>query len=222
MPTLTMHAHPADAHAWHGVFAPGGYEWWRFIAEDAANDRRVIVTFFDGWPFDPAYVRADARYRRNPTRIAPVFPKDCRGVCAAVYRGGQVEHRMGFRQPPCQLIATDDPTRLAIGPGVMEIHQNGAILVRLEAIDRMPRIQLQFDPHDALAPMTPDAGDQPHGWIASPHRYAVKGAIDEQAFEGPGTWDHAWGALPVGRELRQWMSAAAEAMQLTSVGCDIR
>ena len=49
----------------------GGYEWWRFHAVDTTHDRRIIMSFHDGDPFDSHYRRAYARYRRNPTRVEP-------------------------------------------------------------------------------------------------------------------------------------------------------
>lgn len=206
MAILPMQLHPGYANAWQGVFAPGGYEWWRFDARESANDRRIIVTFFDGDPFDPAYQRAYARYRRNPTRVTPPFPRDCRGVRVAIHRGGHIEHQTTVRSPTTTWIATDDPTRITLGPGCMEIQPSGAINLRLDPADTLPAVHLTFHPpHPFPAPSPAEIAR--HQWIASPHRYVITGNIGEHAFDGTGVWEHVWGMLPLGHELRRWMPA---------------
>src|SRR5688500_2921934 len=64
------------AYASHRVRSPGGYEWWHVEACDASADLVVRIDLFDGDPFNPAYRRAYARYRRRPTRVAPPVPGD--------------------------------------------------------------------------------------------------------------------------------------------------
>lgn len=202
-----MHAHPVDAFAWQGVFVPGGYEWWRFEVWEPAQGWQIILIFFDGWPFDQRYVRAYARYRRRPTRITPPFPKDWRGIHAAVYRGAQAEHRATVFAPPGPLIVTADPARIAIGPGFMAVQSNGSITLRIDPTDQLPAIRLQFETPHALPAPALSASDGPHVWIASPCRYSVEGVLGEFPFAGTGVWEHAWGRLPVPSVLQRGMSS---------------
>ncbi len=196
-----MQAHPRAASGWHGGFAPGGYEWWRFCAE--GEGRRVVVTFYDGWPVDRLYRRAYHRYRRQPTRRTPPLPCDCRGFEASVYRGDQVEHRLALRLPPGELIATDDPSRIAIGLSRMEIEPDGSI--RLHVQEQPPfAITLAFRPPAGVAASIlgdPAVIAGQANWLAAPYRYDVTGMIGQQTLSATGTWDHGWGDLRQGLEL---------------------
>src|SRR5437868_11903577 len=62
----------------HHVTSPGGYEWWQFVIENnvagPGNACRLTLDICDGNPFDRAYRRAYARYRRRPTRNRPPLP----------------------------------------------------------------------------------------------------------------------------------------------------
>lgn len=213
MPTLPMQAHSQAANGWHGVFAPGGYEWWRFCAE--GEGQRVVVTFFDGWPVDPAYVRGYARYRRRPTRVVPPLPRDCRGVEAVVSRSGQAEHRLTMRLPPSGLIATDDPSRITIGESRMEIRPDGSFGLQVQTEPSLA-IEMVFRPPSldmSIQPTASAGAGQRHHWLASPCRYAVAGTISQEPFTATGTWDHAWGVLPLGTDLRRWMQDAARPLE---------
>lgn len=204
-----MQVYPANVHAWQGLFAPGGYEWWRWDARDPASDRRIIVTFFDGDPFDPAYQRAYTRYRRYRTRVTPPFPRDCRGVRVAIHRDGHIEHQTTVRSSATALLATEDPTHITLGPGSLEIQPNGAIDLRLDHADTLPPVHLTFHPPHPF-PVPPPAAIARHQWVASPYQYTVTGNIAENAFDGTGVWEHAWGALPLGPDLRRWMQGATD------------
>src|SRR5207248_6338708 len=72
MPTLPLYdPAPTNPDDPHRVAAPGGYECWRFDAEDSAANFRVVAKLWDGYAFDPAYLRRYALYRRFPTRVDP-------------------------------------------------------------------------------------------------------------------------------------------------------
>ena len=72
MPTVPMYIqHPQATDASHGVFAPGGYEWWHFDAEDEKGEVRIAIDFYDGYPFEGEYISRYERYLRRPTRREP-------------------------------------------------------------------------------------------------------------------------------------------------------
>src|SRR5688572_5757832 len=95
MPTLPLFELPkvepgVPPHVSHRVRAPGGYEWWHFDARDAgAGDVRVQIDLFAGDPFNRAYRRAYARYRRRPTRVTPPVPGDYPNLTATVFSKGE-------------------------------------------------------------------------------------------------------------------------------------
>jgi hypothetical protein len=89
MPSIAMYEPPATPDAWHRVMAPGGYEWWYFDAEDAATDTQVVAIFLEGFVFHTGYLRAYARFVRNPTAAPPPLPGDWPCVYLCVYRAGR-------------------------------------------------------------------------------------------------------------------------------------
>ena len=71
MPTIPLYDTSAPPDGYHRVAAPGGFEWWRVIAEGS----RVKVDFLEGNYFDSAYRSAYRRYLAAPTRVAPPVPR---------------------------------------------------------------------------------------------------------------------------------------------------
>jgi hypothetical protein len=94
MATLALFNRPADPNASHDVLAPGGFERWHFDAEDGDGRRRIVIDFFEGFPFYPAYLRRYHRYLRNPTRLAPPVPADYRSVSLSVFEDAQITARL--------------------------------------------------------------------------------------------------------------------------------
>ena len=94
MPTLALFTRPATASASHQVRAPGGFERWHFDAEDADGGRRVVIDFFEGFPFHPAYLRRYHQYLRHPTRIAPPLPADYCSVSLSLFEETQCVARL--------------------------------------------------------------------------------------------------------------------------------
>ena len=46
------------ADAWHQVRSPGGYEWWYFDTQDAAQELQIVAILFEGFAFHPGYLRS--------------------------------------------------------------------------------------------------------------------------------------------------------------------
>ena len=84
MPTIPLYDESAPPDGYHRVTAPGGYEWWSVLAQEA----RVKIDFFDGNPFDPTYRLAYQRYLANPTRVMPPVPRDYPSVSAGLVDRG--------------------------------------------------------------------------------------------------------------------------------------
>ena len=208
VPTLPLLANPApvDPDAPRRVTAPGGYEWWYFEAHDPAADVRVTALLFDGNPFQPAYLRRYAWYRRFPTRFRPPIPREYPCVFLRVYeRGELVQGGMWQHQPgACRVteagvtVGPDGFTRAA--DGVMRLTIGGTV-------------DLTFRPKPAPAPkvFTMAAGTsvrEPHGWIVSNPNCATSGEVSARGrvvrFDGFGYQDHNYGAEPVSLAARRW------------------
>jgi hypothetical protein len=119
VPMYLQHAHPTNAS--HGVFAPGGYEWWHFDAEDPARGLYLAVEFFDGWPFHPIYRERYERYLRNPTRNAPPVGADYPCVSFAFYE-----------REKClaALITPFAPRSMAASTGALDVRVGDNFVVR--------------------------------------------------------------------------------------------
>jgi hypothetical protein len=93
MPLVPLFDETTPPEASHQVRAPGGYESWRIIAFDQAQDLLLYAAAHEGCLSDPAYARALRRYLRNPTRILPPLPQDyCCEELAVYHRAKRIAH----------------------------------------------------------------------------------------------------------------------------------
>jgi hypothetical protein len=118
MPTLALFTRPANPDASHQVLAPGGFERWHFDVDDSAANRRVLIDFFEGFPFHPKYLRRYHQYIAHPTRLAPPLPQEFRSVSLTLFENDDVVTRM-FR------LGAD------YGASSMSIEADGAIRLQL-------------------------------------------------------------------------------------------
>lgn len=115
MPTLPLYTPNPVADAWHEVRAPGGYEWWYFDAEDAANDRQIVAIFFQGFVFHPEYLRRHFAYLRNPTKHEPALPAEYPCVYLVLYERGRIRAQFMHQYSPKDFSALHDSLNVSIG-----------------------------------------------------------------------------------------------------------
>jgi carotenoid 1,2-hydratase len=138
MPVLPLFQTPAHPDAWHHVTAPGGYEWWHFDGEDATGRYQFVATFFEGFPFDPAYLRRYARYRRNPTRHRPPLPGEYPYAYFGVYEEGRVLARFLSQVQPGEFSASVERPDVRMGSNGFTTDADGTLRLRLDGPTRRP------------------------------------------------------------------------------------
>jgi hypothetical protein len=200
MPTLPLFSTPSDPNAWHAVRSPGGFEWWRFDAEDDAG-RRVAVDFFDGDPFDARSAAAYRRYRRGPTRHAPPVPHDYPRFRMTIDAPAGTRTEYSTAQP---IETSSDTLRLKIADATGIADGSGALLLR--AGSAMTAVDLAFSPIAAdpfRAELHPDLQ-----WILAAPRCTVSGTITiagrATPFLGRGYQDHFVGLHPISQMMAGW------------------
>jgi carotenoid 1,2-hydratase len=234
MPTVPMLTPTAVADAWHAVTAPGGYEWWYFDAEAAGGgdgDLRVVAILFEGFVFHPGYLRAYARYRRRPTRVAPPLPGDFPCAYFVVYRGSAIVAQFMTQVPAAAFIASGDRVDVTVGPNRLTTGADGALRLSLSGTPwvltgRGPRAlvgqtlsaELTFRPRLAHGPM--ERAFLARSWSGADHRWVLANPLCDVtgevtitggagpvrlAMNGRGYHDHNYGTGPIGPGLRRWM-----------------
>jgi hypothetical protein len=197
MPTIPLYTQPAHADDPHDVRAPGGYEWWYFDAEDERHGRRLVAVVFDGFAFHPRYVRAYARYRRHPTRVAPPLPERFPCVSLAFYdRGELCQQALALaRARPDGLIARRD--------GAVNLN------VHCGPVDAA----LSFAPRHRHAPLELPLGSATHRWVLASPSCDVQGSIRCEgrtvAFTGRGYREHQYGTQPFALDVARWFRGRA-------------
>jgi carotenoid 1,2-hydratase len=225
MPTLPLYVPPeqqAFADGWHAVAAPGGYEWWHFDAEDPATDTRLVAVFYEGCPFHPGYLRAYARYRRNPTRVAPPLPRDSVCIHVAVYRGGQTRYQSLVQYDAADFAAATDRLDVRIGPSRCRTEADRTVRLTLKdtASDgRTLSAELAFTPRLSHPPVERPLLDRAvtgsdHYWVLANPLCDVAGTVevsgrgsaaDRVELSGSGYHDHQYGSGPIALGVRRWL-----------------
>jgi len=218
MPTVPMYSRPACADGWHQVTAPGGYEWWRFEAEDPATDTQLVAVLGQGCPLHAGYLRRYAAYRRRPTRVAPPLPADFPWVSFAVYVKGAMAARFTAEYPAGAFSAATDRLAVAVGPNAATAGADGAIRLDLHGprigLDGAVGANLTFHPVGPAPPeerrfLPRDVSRADHFWLPAAMRCAVEGSIElpgrTLVFAGRGCHDHQLGTVPVGEVVGRWL-----------------
>jgi hypothetical protein len=222
MPTISLLTQPTHADAWHQVTAPGGYEWWHFDAEDFLNDRQIVAGFFDGFPFDPGYARAYARFRKNPTHCAPPWPRQFRFAHFAVYERGELLWGFTHPYPPADFRARTDRPDLVLGSSQLHQMDDGSLILRLRgnpSRDQTLAGELQFRPVLSHPPFEKGLTQGDHyRWVIANPLCEVSGVIELFGgeigkprvieFGGRGYHDHQYGTRPM-TDAKHWMRGRA-------------
>ncbi|HWP40870.1 MAG TPA: hypothetical protein VNL70_08085 [Tepidisphaeraceae bacterium] len=210
MPTIPLYNPAAAPHAWHDVRCPGGYESWHFDADDAANDRQIIVGFFDGMPLHPKYRRACVRYLRRPTRIPPPLPGDYRFVGIWVCQHGRIVCQSLRHFPHSQFAADSTGIQVCIGPNSI---QQVADTIRLTVSDAQIQAELQFVPRIRVRPLELSVGSPEHRWVIVAPLCDVRGTVRcggrDIDFSGTGYHDHRYATAPINAAARRILRGRA-------------
>jgi hypothetical protein len=139
MPTLALFTRPANPDASHQVLAPGGFERWHFDVDDPAANRRVLIDFFEGFPFHPKYLRRYHQYIAHPTRLAPPLPQEFRSVSLTLFENDDVVTRM-FRLgadygASSMSIEADGAIRLQLRGAPWMAGQSGPVLLEQQTVN---------------------------------------------------------------------------------------
>ncbi len=211
---LPLHAQtpfPAGPEGWHHVQAPGGYEFWRFIAGDPGRDLWLTALVSWGSILHPDYLRRYARYRRRPTRHRPPVPGEDCSITFALYESGRATIHFDalvggdeFSITPGQLTAGDRANLVVDSDGRLHLH-----LSQCGTPERRTTAKLVFEPLPAGSPPEielPEGQAPVHRWSLSRPVCRVSGEV--MIFQGPsasprvinlngrGCHDHAWGIRP--------------------------
>jgi carotenoid 1,2-hydratase len=226
MPTVAMHETTNHADASHQVTAPGGYEWWYFDAEDPQQDVQVVAILLDGFVFHPGYLRADARYRRRPTRVKPAVPADYPCAYFVVYRGGRIWRQFMTQFPPGSLKASTQRPEVTVGPNSLRLDGDDRHLsmsgTPWRVTGRGPQLladetltaELTFTPTLAHPPLeriflSRAMTGADHHWVIANPLCSVSGTItcagESLRFAGRGYHDHNYGTGPLGPGLKRWI-----------------
>jgi len=228
MATLPLYTpDPVHPDGSHTVFAPGGYERWRFDAESADGSVRFIASFSLGWFDHPDYAqyrRRYDRYLRRPTRRPPPVPAEYPCVSWGVYAHGRRLERVVQPCEPNHFRSSADRLELSAGSSGALADDDGTIRLRLEDPPGSARSELVFRPIFQRKPVQVHQSPY-HQWIIADALYEVEGILrvhsssGATSFSGRGFHDHVFGAAPVGGPGERWICGRVlEEGRLTAVG----
>ncbi|WP_435005284.1 hypothetical protein P12x_003179 [Tundrisphaera lichenicola] len=192
--------------------SPGAHEWWYFDAiSDDGRDALVIV-WYAGLPFDPAFGVATLRHLRNPAKYPAPRSLDHSAIGMSWYRDGKTMAYAlnGFKAGSFRHQA--EPFEVEIGSSRVQRDDDGYRLsIETPSVQGKPiRAELRFRPAGATEPFERDLGtpDAPHNWILAAADCRVEGSLsigpDALDFAGRGYHDHNAGAEDLSVAMRRW------------------
>lgn len=191
---------------------PGAHEWWYFDAiSDDGRDALVIV-WYAGLPFDPAYGVATLRHLRDPSKCPQPRALDHSAIGFSWYRDGKtIAYALNGYQA--------DRFQHQAGPFAVDISTNRVerdgsgyrLTIATPTVEGRPiRAEILFRPADSTEPFERDLGtpDAPHNWILAAADCRVEGSatVGDQSlvFAGRGYHDHNAGAEDLSIAMRRW------------------
>ncbi|WZO97379.1 hypothetical protein EP7_004411 [Isosphaeraceae bacterium EP7] len=206
---------------------PGSQEWWYFDAISDDGRDAVVIIFYAGCPFDPAYGVPSRKVLRTGRGVAP-DPLDHCAVGISWYRPGEPgPPRRWPGQPGAETRAfalnvhrrddftqTARPFRVDVAGSVVSRDDEG-YLIKVDVPDvdgrRRIRAKLRFRPAAATVPFESELGTpgSPHTWILAAADCRVEGEIvidgtPPLEFRGRGYHDHNAGAHELSVSVRRW------------------
>jgi carotenoid 1,2-hydratase len=203
---------PLDPDRFFNRTSPGAHEWWYFDAiSDDGRDVLVIV-WYAGLPFDPAYGVATLRHLSDPAKYPQPLALDHSAIGFSWYRDGKVVAYAlnGHRSEAFRHEAA--PFALEIGKSRVERDGSGYKLsIATPTVRGRPiRAELRFQPADSTEPFERDLGspESAHNWILAASDCRVEGKLnvngEECGFVGRGYHDHNAGAEDLSIAIKRW------------------
>jgi hypothetical protein len=216
------------------VKAPGGYETWRFEADDAAGEYRLVAELVEGCCWHGGYHAAYRAFRQRPTRLPPPVPSQSSCVHFALYRQNERIAQFAAPHGAGDFKASAESGAVAVGESHATPQQDRSIHLMLQSPHRAGQhpivASLDFVPvGTASAPLpaplfpraprplaTPTRWGGQHWWLAPMPLCEVRGSLTLPPHSGPagpqvipfagrGFVDRAFGTAPPGRGLQRMM-----------------
>ncbi len=192
--------------------SPGAHEWWYFDAISDDGRDAIVIVWYAGLPFDPAYGVATLRHLRNPAKYPQPRALDHSAIGFSWYRDGKtIAYALnGFKA---------DRFRHQAGPFAVEVdtsrverdEEGYRLTIATPSVEGRPiRAEFRFKPADSTEPFERDLGspEAPHNWILAAPDCRVEGKAsiggDEMAFAGRGYHDHNAGAEDLSVAMKRW------------------
>lgn len=206
---------PSDPDRYFNLRGAGSQEWWYFDAISADGRDAIVVVFYAGLPFDPAYGLAAERHLQSPAKHPAPNPLDHSAIGISWYRDGKTLAYALNRYPARCFSHNSDPFSVRVDASRLQRGPDGYRL----SIDT-PSVKGQdihaefyFDPKPGLEPFERNLGtdSSPHHWILAAPDCRVEGAIElagsaspALTFRGRGYHDHNAGAEEIRRAMSRW------------------
>ena len=106
----------------HKKEKPGSYEWWYFDAMSADKKWAIVIIFYEGNPFSPAYIKAQnqtentSKHSENKTACASSFP----AISVSVYNTQKAEYYSFLEYAPNRLTSQNEPFSISLGSNIFE------------------------------------------------------------------------------------------------------
>ncbi len=192
---------------------PGAHEWWYFDAISADGRDALVIVWYAGLPFDPAYGVPTLRHLRDPARFPAPRALDHAAIGISWYRDGKTlayalngHGAEGFEHQA-------EPFSIRVGPSRF-VREAGEyrLCVETPAVDGKRAIQadLRFIPAAETEAFERDLGspERPHHWILAASDCRVEGRVsvgrESLEFRGRGYHDHNAGAEDLRVAIRRW------------------
>ena len=195
---------------------PGSQEWWYFDAISDDGETALVIVWYAGLPFDPAYGVATLRHLRDPARHPAPNPLDHAAIGLSLYRRGKTAIYALNRYPAAAFVHEAGPFSVAVARSRVDRDASGyALHVETPAQDGRRSIlaDLRFTPAPGTTPLERDLGGRggPHHWILAAPDCRVEGTVSLRGprglsvdFRGRGYHDHNAGAEELSLAWTRW------------------
>ena len=213
MPSPTTAADP-DHFVNFGT--PGAQEWWYFDAiSDDGRDALVLI-WYAGLPFDPAYGVATLRHLKDPRRFPAPDPLDHCALGISWYRDGKTVAYALNAYRRTAFAFSGSPLAVEVAGNRMDRGPEGYRLrVDTPGVDGTHRIRadLHFLPAPGTESLRRNLGspEAPHDWILAAADSRVAGRVEVAgpsglalAFQGRGYHDHNAGSEELSLAMKRW------------------
>lgn len=218
----------SDPDRFHDYRTPGSQEWWYFDAISDDGGLALVVVWYAGLPFDPAYGLAVKRHLNAPARHPAPDPFDHSAVGLSLYRDGKTIAYALNRYPADRFAHRPEPFSVGVAKSRFDRDASGYSLhVETPARDGRPLVaDLRFTPAPGTEPLEREIGGRggPHRWILAAPDCRVEGKVGLGGpkgfsidFQGRGYHDHNAGAEELSMAWTRWRWGRVHLGRTTSV-----